>query len=128
MGLGCLVHSLKSGEALQVRIRYAAHQPIAAPIFGVAIRQDDDSICFESNIPVTDSGRPDPGRARGDRLKLARLDLNGGDYFVDVGVYERDWAYAYDYHWHTYPLTIQPAAKDKGVLLPPYGWEIFPDR
>ena len=27
-------------------------------------------------------------------LELERLDLNGGAYYVDVGLYERGWAYA----------------------------------
>jgi lipopolysaccharide transport system ATP-binding protein len=117
--------SLKSGRSLQVRIQFMAHQIIDAPIFGVTLRQEDDSICFESNISVSDL---DVQTLEGQGeivLKLDRLDLNGGVYNVDVGVYERDWAYAYDYHWHTYTLTVLPAAQSKGALLPPYRWEIF---
>jgi lipopolysaccharide transport system ATP-binding protein len=39
-------------------------------------------------------------------LLLDRLDLEPGSYRVDVGVYERDWAYVYDYHWQAYPLEL----------------------
>jgi len=45
--------------------------------------------------------------------KIERLDLAGGQYFVDVGVYERSWAYAYDYHGRSTRLrsTLRQLAK-----------------
>jgi len=27
-------------------------------------------------------------------------------YRFDLGVYERDWQYVYDYHWSAYPLEV----------------------
>jgi lipopolysaccharide transport system ATP-binding protein len=57
-------------------------------------------------------------------LGIERLYLNGGVYYVDVGAYERDWSYAYDYHWHVYPLTVVPAGQDKGILRAPHRWEL----
>ncbi len=61
-------------------------------------------------------------------LHLERLDLNGGQYYVDVGVYEREWAYAYDYHWHVYPLLVRPTGGEKSILCPPHRWEIGDTR
>jgi len=53
-----------------------------------------------------------------------RLDLIGGQYYVNVGVHESNWTYAYDYHWHTYSLLIRPTKGGKmGVLYPPHRWE-----
>jgi lipopolysaccharide transport system ATP-binding protein len=57
-------------------------------------------------------------------LVLDRLDLVPGDYFVDVGVYEGDWRYAYDFHWHVYPLTVLGDSSDGGVFRPPHRWRI----
>jgi lipopolysaccharide transport system ATP-binding protein len=39
-------------------------------------------------------------------IAFDRLDVQPGSYRFDVGVYERAWAYAYDYHWHAYPLEV----------------------
>jgi lipopolysaccharide transport system ATP-binding protein len=39
-------------------------------------------------------------------LQLERLDAEAGLYHLDVGVYEREWAYVYDYHWQAYPLDL----------------------
>jgi lipopolysaccharide transport system ATP-binding protein len=49
----------------------------------------------------------------------------GGQYYVDVGIYQGSWEYAYDYHWHAYPLSIYPASAEKGILRPPHHWEII---
>ncbi|MDH3602328.1 MAG: hypothetical protein OEU26_22165 [Candidatus Tectomicrobia bacterium] len=56
-------------------------------------------------------------------MTLERLDLGGGQYYIDVGVYERNWTYAYDYHWKAYPLCVQSTGGAKGILHPPYRWE-----
>jgi lipopolysaccharide transport system ATP-binding protein len=56
-------------------------------------------------------------------LCIDRLDLAGGQYFVDVGVYQKDWAYAYDFHWRAYPLRISGVEGTKSLLLPPLRWE-----
>jgi lipopolysaccharide transport system ATP-binding protein len=58
------------------------------------------------------------------KLHIERLDLIGGLYYVDVGVHEREWSYAYDYHRHVYPLRIRWADGQKGILRPPHRWEI----
>ena len=57
-------------------------------------------------------------------LRLDRLDLNHGRYFVDVGVHETNWNYAYDYHWHVYPLLVQSSIQSKGLVYPPQRWEV----
>ncbi|HEY9295177.1 MAG TPA: sulfotransferase domain-containing protein, partial [Phormidium sp.] len=38
-------------------------------------------------------------------------------------VYEKSWAYAYDYHWHVYPLYVRSTVHQKTILCPPYRWE-----
>jgi lipopolysaccharide transport system ATP-binding protein len=55
-------------------------------------------------------------------LDIERLDLSGGEYFVDVGIYKKNWEYAYDYHWHVYPLEVEASDYSKGILAPPHDW------
>jgi lipopolysaccharide transport system ATP-binding protein len=57
-------------------------------------------------------------------LHLDRLDLVGARYYVNVGAYEREWAYAYDYHWQVYPLIVRATPGEKGILRPPHSWQI----
>lgn len=117
------VSELTSGDGLSVEIRYLAHQPTAAPIVGVTISDEESRICCETSTATAGVTIPDCQGKDTIRLFMERLDLCVDRYYVDVGVYEKDWACAYDYHWHVYSLTVRPIASQKGVLCPPHRWE-----
>jgi len=120
---GRSVIEFRSGDPLHVEIDYSAPQRIEAPTFGVTISSEDDQVCADLSTAAAGISLPvlqGEGRIT---LHLERLDLNGGQYYVDVGAYTSNWEYAYDYHWHTYPLTVLPTNNKKGVLYPPHRWE-----
>ena len=121
---GLPVKDLGSGDPLCVQIDFLAPRPIPAPIFGVAIAREDRQVVCVTNTAMEGLVLPTlQGRGRV-TLHLWRLDLVGGQYYVDVGVYERNWAYAYDYHWHVYPLLVRSSGGEKGILRPPHCWEM----
>jgi lipopolysaccharide transport system ATP-binding protein len=121
---GVLTTEIDNGDPLQVELEYLAGQPIQAPIFGVTICREDGVVCYDTSTVTAGLTLPSC-RGRGQIiLHLERLDLNGGQYYIDVGVYERNWAYAYDYHWRVYPLTVRSTPGEKGVLRPPHYWEV----
>ena len=118
------VDALRSGEGLSVRLSYLAANPIAGPVFSVSISREDGFIYFDSNT-AQHGIRPQCVRGAGQiTLHVDRLDLPAGRYFVDAGIYERDWAYGYDCHWHVYPLEICAEIQGQGVLYPPLTWEL----
>ena len=90
-----------------------------SPIAGVAIATaEDHTVCYDAN---TRSAGVALGDVEGElRVSLAieRLDLVPGEYFVDVGVYEGDWRFAYDFHWRVYPLTVLGEGGGGLVRLP----------
>jgi lipopolysaccharide transport system ATP-binding protein len=121
---GALTSEIANGEPLSVRIRYFAHKPTPGPIFSVSLSREEGLVCFDTNTAAQAIQLP-PVAGRGEIvLHLQRLDLAGGKYFVDVGIFEHQWAYGYDYHWHVYPLTIQAPRVDVGFLHPPHVWEL----
>lgn len=115
---------IESGDSLCVEIWYRFEQPIAEPIFSVTIIRSDEQICTDTNTSQTELSLPVMQGEGQVKLYLERLDLGDGEYFVEVGIYESQWAYAYDYHTHVYPLTVRATVKDKGVMRPPYRWEV----
>lgn len=118
------VSEIKSGEALCVEIEYLSPQPIHAPIFSVSISREDGQVCLDTNTETMGLSLPlIPGKGQ-IKLHIDRLDLAGGQYFVNVGVYKQDWAYAYDYHWHVYPLLVNSTVSENSILCPPRRWEI----
>ena len=114
---------INSGDPITVEIHYSVPKPISAAIFGVTISREDGQSCFETN--TNQMGRLLPlAEGKGTiRLHVDRLDLGNGQYYVNAGVYEKSLAYAYDYHWHLYPLYVRSTVNQKTILCPPYRWE-----
>lgn len=119
---GGAVGTLPTGDALTVEIAYQAPKPIHNPIFNVVITRDRQVCCaVNTNGELGDTELSGNGRFT---LEFDRLDLVNGLYHVDVGIHAADWSYAYDYHWHLYPLHIteDEGRSHKGVLRPPFRW------
>lgn len=119
---GNRVQELRIGDPLRIEIDYTAHVVAEAPIFSVTISKEDGDICCEMVFDKNRFNLVDSRRQGLIILDIERLDLISGNYFVDVGVYEKNWEYAYDYHWHVYPIRIAQNASHKGILHPPHKW------
>lgn len=97
-------------------------------IVSVSIVRSTGETCFDTNTSLAE--HPDLVGGLGGpatlRLRLERLDLAEGDYFVDVGLHHRAWIQTYDSHVRAYPLRILAVgpASGKGVLNPPLRWEV----
>lgn len=119
---GQIIEELPGGQPLSVEIYYRALCPISSPIFSVTISKEDGFVCYDASTEATGVVTPLLSGCGKITLVLDRLDLTGGTYYLDVGVYEKNWAYAYDFHWHVYPLRIMAAGGGKGLIQPPYRW------
>jgi len=118
------VDEINPGDTVTFEIDYHAHRAIVGPHFGVSISREDGFVCYDVTTGGDGHLLPElqgPGRLG---LTIDRLDLTAGNYFVDVGVYEREWSYAYDYHWHVYPLRVQGSPSAKGLLSMPHRWRL----
>jgi lipopolysaccharide transport system ATP-binding protein len=121
---GFSIAELKGGQPLRIEMALKANSLIENPIFTVSITRQDGTVCLDTNTEITEIAIP---RLKGEakvRLTLARLDLSHGLYYVDVGAFQKEWAYPYDYHWQLHPLTVMASAGGKGLLSPPQHWEI----
>ncbi|MDQ4143325.1 MAG: ABC transporter ATP-binding protein [Actinomycetota bacterium] len=95
------------GAPLTVEIDFVAHTPVPDAIFGVSAHsQTDGSRCLDLN---TQADGHSIGRLEGPGtvcLHLDEVDLEGGSYRIDVGVYEANWEFPYDYLWQAFPLEV----------------------
>lgn len=98
---------------------------VRAPIVGISIhRVADGVLCYDGNtaadgVIVTDIERPISVE-----LSFPSVELLPGEYVIDLGVYEAEWHFAYDYHWHVYPLTVAGGAPDRGLFRPRHTWTL----
>jgi lipopolysaccharide transport system ATP-binding protein len=120
-GLGREVHALKSGDSLVVLIDYVFHRPVESAWFQVQIVRE------RRKVMVTNCGcglgtEHALDREGTLRLEIDRLELVEGQYFVDVGLYQGQWDYAYDYHSDVYPLRVESPGPYEGLVRPPSRW------
>jgi lipopolysaccharide transport system ATP-binding protein len=116
--------TVDSGGPLVVRTEFrAADGSVEDPLVSLQVRRAADGLV------VLDASSRDDGLSlgRGVRTGAAevafdRLDLPAGRYEVDVGVYERDWEYAYDYLHGAHVLHVRGPAAGRGALRPPRRW------
>ena len=121
--VGKTVTQLAAGQPLTVDIAYHSSHPVVEPIVGVTLSRKDGFVVYDTSTEAAEIVLPQLSGSGRICLQLARLDLMAGDYFVDVGIYKQQWAYAYDYHWHTYPLEITGGSGGNGILNPPHSWQ-----
>jgi lipopolysaccharide transport system ATP-binding protein len=113
-----------AGAPVRIGVRLeATGPPVEDPIVCVALRRRSDSALVldlstradgVSLGPAVDAAEVD--------LVVERLELSAGEYALDVGVFERDWEHAYDFHSAAYPLRVEGRVAGSGVLLPPHRW------
>ncbi|NEO23281.1 Wzt carbohydrate-binding domain-containing protein, partial [Moorena sp. SIO4A5] len=115
---------INSGDSLAIDIEYFSPQAIDGLIFSVLISTEDGQICLETNTTTMGESLPVIKGKGKIKLHLSRLDLNSGKYFVDVGVYEPNRAYTYDYHLRVYNFLVRSNKSEKGIISPPLRWDI----
>jgi lipopolysaccharide transport system ATP-binding protein len=117
---GIQIKEYSTGNPLRIEIDYKSHMSVVDPIFGVTVKNIKDQICCEM-IDVKDRPHLLDEQQHGTMvLEIERLDLKGGEYYINIWIYEQNWEYAYD--WQVYPLRVNPTASFKGILFPPHKW------
>ena len=115
---------LLPGARVAVEIDYEVHGETNEAIFSVSLhREEGGAVCFDLSTE-SDGATVAPLGERGCvRLDIDRLDVGGGCYQLAVGIYERSWAYPYDYVWQALALEVVAPGSDVG-FTPPHRWSV----
>lgn len=113
-----------SGSAFELKIDYFCEGLILDPIFCVSLFGQNGEIIMDLNTRSGLVSVPDLIGSGDITLGVERLDLTPGIYFIDIGIFEKDWAYAYDYQSHVEEIEIVGQTKRKGFLSPPANWTL----
>lgn len=117
------VSEIQTGDAIGIEIEYLSQVRSDNSIFLVSISSEDGQIYLNTHSQAAGLTLPlVPGSSK-IKLNLARLDLSGGQYYVNVGIFPADWGQPHDYHWQRHPLVIQGSNSEKSILYPPRQWE-----
>jgi len=110
-----------SGDAMAIRLRVHAAQPIADFVFGVGLFNADGVCCYGTNTFLEDMI---PERLAGEveaTFSIDALDLVEGTYKLDVAVHKRD-GYPFDYHRLLYTFRVKSRTHDVGIYRPRHRW------
>jgi lipopolysaccharide transport system ATP-binding protein len=124
--LGSADGELDVGGRLDVRFELRPTEgPVPSPIVAMSIhRVADGALCYDGSTQADGVAIGDVERPLAVELSFPRLDLVPGEYVLDLGVYEAEWAFAYDYHLHAYRLRVLGRGSERGVFRPPHAWRI----
>jgi ABC-type polysaccharide/polyol phosphate transport system ATPase subunit len=114
-------HVFTSGDALEIRLRVRAREPLGDVGFGVGLFNADGVCCFGTNTLIDGA---DGGTLEGEgevRFLVDRLELVEGTYKVDVAVHRASGA-PYDYHRQLHTIRVSSRLRDVGVYRPPHRW------
>jgi len=98
---------MADGDVLSVEMDYSVSTPVESPIFCITVVDDAGRGRFSTSSDQAGIVIAHDSSSGHLSAKLQSLHLDPGTYFIDVGVYEKNWAFAYDYHARTYPLIIR---------------------
>ena len=91
---------------LMVELEYCTSDGVRDPIFGVTILNTEERVCYDTNSHGVLQVVPEHDGRGAVEVSISGLDLANGQYYIEVGAYEREWAYTYDYHTKAYPITV----------------------
>ncbi|KMY67928.1 hypothetical protein AAU61_08750 [Desulfocarbo indianensis] len=120
-GAGAEKAVFNHGEALTVELDYRLARPTEDLVFGVALVNAGQVVCWGSNTHI-DRAELGPAPPAGTvRCRLDRLDLLQGTYFLDVAAHAKD-GRAYDYLKRALSFAVRSSLGDEGVFRPPHEW------
>jgi ABC-type polysaccharide/polyol phosphate transport system ATPase subunit len=122
---GEVSHVFNSGDALEVRLKTRAHEPVKDFVFGVGLFNADGVCCYGTNTHIEEL---EPNEITGEgeiRFRIESLDLVEGTYKIDVAAHRLD-GYPYDYHRLLYTFRVKSRTKDVGIYRPRHHWSFSP--
>jgi lipopolysaccharide transport system ATP-binding protein len=94
---------------LRITMTCLSDHAIEGAIVGLTIVHQDGRVCYDINTEAARITVPTLDRRLALSVEIAGMSLEPGRYHVDIGLYERGWNHAYDYHSLAYPLVVEGA-------------------
>lgn len=111
----------KHGDEVTVEMDYRMERPVEDLVFGVALLNANQVVCWGSNTEIDRAQLDDPPPSGTVRCKISRLDLVQGSYSLDVAAHAKD-GRAYDYIKGVLSFAMRSPVGDEGIFRPPHDW------
>jgi ABC-2 type transport system ATP-binding protein len=117
--------TFKTGDDLQISIKYKVNKPIDKPNIGISIFREDGIYCFDIN---TDLDQVSPKKLEKDgevTLVYKNMMLQKGNYYFKVGFYRDYWKETLDFiDLGPEFKVVDPENKQHGVVYIDHEWNL----
>jgi lipopolysaccharide transport system ATP-binding protein len=121
---GEYIGEIPNGDGLTISISYEVKAVVPGVVASICLSDGDGEIYFNTNTSTISLELPSAIGEHEIHLDIDRLDLPGGPYFANVGLYAPDWHQTYDYHWQIHPFTIGWTHQEQSRIYPPRRWRV----
>ena len=117
--------TLEQGDPLRVAVDLVSTDgAVEDPIVVVSVqRAGEEDVLLDLNTRTSGISLGGSVSTATVELEVARLDLAAGRYALNVGVFERDWDRAYDFHQGAYPFRVEGTSGNRGRMVVPVRWD-----
>ncbi len=91
-------------------------------VFGIGVFNSNGIMCYGSNTLMEDFVSKNIKGKGKVKIRIPRLNLINGTYFLDIAVHKRD-GYPFDYHHFQYTFKVTSINKDVGIARIDHEWE-----
>jgi lipopolysaccharide transport system ATP-binding protein len=122
------LHELEAGAPLTVRLSISAPAAgVPGLVAAVSVHRVRDGVkCCDATTATAGLSLDGLRNSAMLGLHYERLDLEPGEYAIEVGLWASGWRFAYDLHQRAYPLRITGNRQGEGLVRTRHRWEIPP--
>jgi lipopolysaccharide transport system ATP-binding protein len=104
-----------TGDSLKIRIEYHVNEPVQNPVFGMAIYNDNDLLCYGTNTDISGIRFETLDRDGYVEVNIPSIPLLSGKYLLTVAAHTTDHV-PYDWHDKKYAFTIINTGRLAGIF------------
>ena len=116
--------TFKPGETVLINVQFNAFKKIKNPVFGIAIYDEENSLCFGSNtnIQLIDI-KEVLGKGKLE-ITIKNLPFIQGKYYLTIACHSTDAKTVYDWQEKKYSFQVIPVKQDSGKTFIDCDWNI----
>lgn len=115
----------RSGDSLTIRVKYRVNEAVEDPIFGISFCDQRGSVVFGTNTVIDRVARLDTGTMGTLEIKIPRLALLGGLFFVTLAVHSPDNTVQYHRMENYYKIQVEPRREYDGAIDMECNWRVI---
>ncbi len=114
----------RSGEAAIIKLKFSARRKIEKPVFGLAVHDEEYTLCFGSNTQLDNYFIPSIEGDGEITLHLGKLPFLTGRYFLSFSIHSQDHLTNYHRQEFFYSFEVTSPQPGLGIVGLPVRWEL----